>query len=245
MQTSVLTSRPNQRHLWSTLEEVRTLLRLPKIDESTTIELFSRRKVKPCESVYRMGQQFEYIFIVSSGFLKNIIIDEEGTEQILGFPMRGDLLGFDGINEDRHHSEAIALTDVEVIAISLSKLSDFAFDQPELSNWVYRAISRELVREQTTVGMLGMLGAEARVARFLYALGQRYFAMGFSSQNFILRMTRKEIGCYLGLTVETVSRSISALISAGFIRVRQKEVEIICAESLRTLHRIDHSVTIN
>jgi CRP/FNR family transcriptional regulator, anaerobic regulatory protein len=241
MQSTVHPFKPAQSNLWATLKEVRSLLQLPTVELEATGELFARRKVKTGASVYRLGQQFEYVYVVSNGFLKNVVIDESGTEQILGFPMRGDLLGFDGINEDRHESEAIALTDVEVIAIPLNKLSEFTHDEPALANWVYRIISRELVREQVTVGMLGMLGAEARVARFLYNLGQRYQAMGFSSRNFVLKMTRQEIGCYLGLTIETVSRSMSALHGAGFIKINQREVEILEVESLRTLQRISQS----
>ncbi len=239
MQLKNHSAEQNSINPWASIDEVRALLCLPEIKSDPGSEKFSRRKTKTGSSLYRLGQHFEYIYIVNTGFLKSVIIDEAGTEQILGFPMRGDLLGFDGISDERHESEAIALTEVEVIAIPLSKLSEFSHSQPALGNWLYRIISRELVKDQATVGMLGMLGAEARVARFLYKLGQRYMAMGFSPNHFILKMTRQEIGCYLGLTIETVSRSLSALQGAGFIKINQKEVEILEGEALRTLQRIN------
>jgi CRP/FNR family transcriptional regulator len=106
---------------------------------------------------------------------------------------------------------------------------------------MYGVMSRELVREQTMIGMLGALSAEARVARFLVSLADRFAAMGYSSKLFNLRMTRHEIGSYLGLTLETVSRTLSAFNEIGMITVDQRTIGIKDAESLKTLRRLPPS----
>jgi CRP/FNR family transcriptional regulator, anaerobic regulatory protein len=225
---------------WCNLKEVCHLLAIPSGDIDSDLR-FQRRRIKTGHWVFGTGEKFDAVYIVYSGFLKNVLVDEAGNEQILGFPMKGDVLGVDGLHGDCYASQAIALTDCELVVIPFRELSHLGHEYAILENWLYRTISRELVREHAVIGLLGTLGAEARVARFLVSLSSRFAALGYSPTEFNLRMTRQEIGSYLGLTLETVSRSLSALHDAGLISVHQRAVVLKDLEALRTLQRLTAS----
>lgn len=233
-----------QRHgkLWSNLKEVCDLLHIPTAASIANEELlFQHVQFKTGHRIHTIGQPFDTLYIVNSGFLKTVLIDEFGNDQVLSFPMKGDLLGVDGIHGKQHASEAVALSDCDLILLPFKKLTALGRVHLELEHAMYGVMSRELVREQMMVGMLGALSAEARVARFLVTLAERFAQMGYSSKIFNLRMTRHEIGSYLGLTLETVSRTLSAFNEIGLISVDQRTIEIKNAESLRTLRRLPPS----
>ena len=181
------------------------------------------------------------MFIVHSGFLKAVLIDEFGNEQVLSFPIKGDLFGIDGIHTKRYASEAVALSNCDLILLPFKKFIALGRTHTELEYAMYNVMSRELVREQGMVSMLGALSAEARVAHFLVSLLERFADMGYSSKLFNLRMTRHEIGSYLGLTFETVSRTLSAFNEFGLITVDQRSKGIKDVDSLRTLRRLPPS----
>ena len=185
-----------------------------------------------------IGQHFESLFIVNSGFLKTVLIDEYGNEQVLSFPMKGDLLGIDGIYTKHYTSEAVALSDCDIIILPYKTFSDLGRSYAELEQAMFSVMSRELVREQSMISMLSALSAEAKVARFLTNLGDRFGQLGYSGKVFNLRMTRHEIGSYLALTLETVSRTLSAFNELGLITVDQREIGIIDAMTLKTLRRL-------
>jgi CRP/FNR family transcriptional regulator len=231
--------RQRQAKLWSNLGEVCDLLRIvATVSVKNDAILFQHVQFKSGQRVYTTGQAFDHLYTVNSGFLKTVLIDESGNEQVLGFPMKGDMFGIDGINTRHYASEAVALSDCDIVLLSFKKLTALAKVHPELENLMYDVLSRELVREQAMLGMLGGLSAEARVARFLVALAQRFGAMGYSSKLFNLRMTRQEIGSYLGLTLETISRTLSAFNDIGLITVDQRAIGIKDAEALQTLRRL-------
>jgi CRP/FNR family transcriptional regulator, anaerobic regulatory protein len=223
--------------LSSSLTDICNLLNIPKIGIAADLQ-FQRRRVKAGQWVFGCGEKFDAVFIVHSGFLKTLILDEAGNEQILGFPLKGDLLGIDGLHSEHYASHAVALTDCELVVIPFRDLAMLGHDHATLENWLYRAVSRELVREYSVVGLLGTLGAEARVARFLVSLSDRFKTLGYSAVEFNLRMTRQEIGSYLGLTLETVSRSLSALQVAGFIGINQRAVALHDINGLRAIQKI-------
>jgi CRP/FNR family transcriptional regulator, anaerobic regulatory protein len=223
---------------WCSLKEVCRLLNLPMTPTNSALQ-FQRRKLKAGQWAFSAGDQFDAVYIVYSGFLKTLLEDEAGNEQILGFPMKGDLLGVDGLHADSYASRAVALTDCELVVIPVRELNHLSHDEAAFENWLYRAVSRELVREHAVISLLGTLGAEARVARFLVSLSGRFAAMGYSATEFNLRMTRQEIGSYLGLTLETVSRSLSSLDEAGLIDVKQRAVRLNDMDGLRTLQRVE------
>jgi CRP/FNR family transcriptional regulator len=231
--------RQRQGKLWSNLREVCDLLHIAAAVPVNNEEgLFQHVQFKSGQRVHTIGQAFDHLYVVNSGFLKTVLIDEFGNEQVLSFPMKGDLLGIDGINTRHYASEAVALSDCDIIILPFKKLTALSQVNPALENLMYGVLSRELVREQAMIGMLGGLSAEARVARFLVTLAQRFAAMGYSSKLFNLRMTRQEIGSYLGLTLETVSRTLSAFNEIGLITVDQRTIGIKDAEALQTLRRL-------
>ena len=230
--------------LWSTLKEVCDLLRIPASasmqDQDT---LFQHVQFKAGQRIHTIGQPFDVLYIVNSGFLKTVMIDVFGNEQILSFPMKGDLFGVDGIHGRRYESEAVALTNCDVILVPFKKLTALGKMFPELEAALYGVMSRELIREQSMVSMLGSLSAEARVALFLVNLSERFAELGYSGKQFNLRMTRHEIGSYLGLTLETVSRTLSAFNEMGLISVDQRAIDIKDFNALKTLRRLPPSRT--
>lgn len=226
-------------NLWSNLREVCDLLHINAPAASADEEaLFQHVRFKAGQRIHTIGQNFETLYIVNSGFLKTVLIDEYGNEQVLSFPMKGDLLGIDGIHSLHHASEAVALSDCDIILLPYKTFSALGRLYAELEQAMFSVMSRELVREQMMIGMLSALSAEAKVARFLTNLGERFSQLGYSGKTFNLRMTRHEIGSYLGLTLETVSRTLSAFNEMGLISVDQRQIGLIDTASLKTLRRL-------
>jgi CRP/FNR family transcriptional regulator len=228
--------------LWSTLKEVCDLLRISGgASVANEDVLFQHVQFKAGQRIHTIGQPFDMLYIVNSGFLKTVMIDASGNEQILGFPMKGDLFGMDGIHAKQYASETVALSNCDIILIPFKKFIAMGKTHAELETAIYSVMSRELLREHAMVSMLGSLSAEARVARFLVNLSERFSEMGYSGKQFNLRMTRHEIGSYLGLTLETVSRTLSAFNEIGLIAVDQRAIEIKDAQALKTLRRLPPS----
>ena len=227
---------PVQDHDGANLS-VRDLTRLLHIDCPDEAWLarttFALRRVREGESLLRAGDKFHSLYVVRSGCFKTVYTDLSGIEQVLGFPMSGDLMGADGIDCGYYGSTSVSLDMSEVVIVPLSSLAQLACECPGLDALLYRVLSRELVRVQNMAWTLGTLGAEGRVAAFLLALSARLGALGYSRCSFNLRMTRHEIGGYLGLKLETVSRALSALNACGIIEVHQRSVDIVDAGALR------------
>ncbi|HJV86432.1 MAG TPA: helix-turn-helix domain-containing protein [Noviherbaspirillum sp.] len=231
-----------QGKLWSSLKEVCDLLRIPVSARVNADEYqFQHMQFKTGQRIHTIGQPFDMLYIVYSGFLKSVMIDETGSEQVLGFPMKGDMFGIDGIHSRQYSTETVALSNCEVILVPFKVFSSLGRSHSEMEAAIYGVMSRELVREQAMVGTLGSLSAEARVARFLVFLSERFSEMGYSGKQFNLRMTRQEIGNYLGLTLETVSRTFSAFNAIGLISVDQRAVVLHDVQALRTLRRLPPS----
>ncbi len=220
-----------------TLTEVCKLLKISFITDDDELR-FARRRVRAGQWIFGAGDKFESVYIVYTGFVKTVLVDEAGNEQILGFPLKGDVLGIDGMHGDHYASQAVALTDCELVVIPFHDLATLGHGSQALENWLYKAVSRELVREHAVIGLLGTLSAEARVARFLAGLSDRFAELGYSPTEFILRMTRQEIGSYLGLTLETVSRSFSAMHDCGLIEVNQRAIVLHDVAALRSMQKL-------
>jgi len=216
---------------------VRELTRLLHIDYPDEAWLartaFALRRVREGEALVHAGDKFHSLYIVRSGCFKTVYTDFSGSEQVLGFPMCGDLMGADGIDGGHYSSTAVSLDTSEVVIVPLASLARLVVECPSLEALLYRVLSRELVRVQNMAWTLGTLGAEGRVAAFLLSLSARLGALGYSRCSFNLRMTRQEIGSYLGLKLETVSRALSALNAAGIIEVHQRSIDIVDADALR------------
>lgn len=220
---------------WSSLAEVCQLLQINiKIEDETFEALFQHRHLKPGQRVFGVGEPFDALFAVNAGYLKTSLSDMEGNERVVNFPMKGDLLGADGIFNDRHSSDLIALSDCDLIVIPFKQLLTLGHACQELEHIIYRVVSRQIMQENINLASLGSLRSDARVACFLAMEADRHAALKFSVQSFRLRMTRREIGSYLGLTLETVSRSLSALDAAGLISVDQRDIKILQQDNLRS-----------
>jgi CRP/FNR family transcriptional regulator len=230
-----------QAKLWSDLKEICELLRIPATASIEDDFQFQHMQFKAGQRIHTIGQPFDMLYIVYSGFMKTVMIDDTGNEQVLGFPMKGDMFGIDGIHSRQYASETVALTSCDIILVPFRIFATLGRAHPELECAIYGVMSRELVREQTMVSQLASLSAEARVSRFLVFLSERFTEMGYSGKQFNLRMTRQEIGNYLGLTLETVSRTFSALNAIGLISVDQRAIGINDLAALRTLRRLPPS----
>jgi CRP/FNR family transcriptional regulator len=236
--------RQRQGRLWSNLREVCDLLRATAaIPVNSEEHLFQHVQFKTGQRVHTIGQPFDSLYIVNAGFLKTVLIDDFGNEQVISFPMKGDIFGIDGLHTRQYASEAVALSDCDVILLPFKKLLALGRVHTELESVMYDVISRELVREQAMINALGALSAEARVARFLMSLSDRFAAIGYASKEFNLRMARHEIGSYLGMTLETVSRTLSAFNELGLITVDQRLIAIMDAEALKNLRRLQPTRT--
>jgi CRP/FNR family transcriptional regulator len=222
--------------LWSNLRQVCEVLQITPPAPLDMDILFQHVHFKAGQRVHAIGQVFDTLHVLNSGFMKTKLFNELGNEQVLSFPMRGDILGIDGIHTRRYSSEAIALTDCDLILVPYKQLIRLGRSHLELENIMCGAMSRELAREQAIIAMLRALGAEAMVARFLLSLADRFGAMGYSNRLFNLQMTRQEIGSYLGITNETVSRTLSSLHELGLITMEKRTISINDADRLRTLH---------
>ncbi|HXF65149.1 MAG TPA: fumarate/nitrate reduction transcriptional regulator Fnr [Burkholderiales bacterium] len=194
-----------------------------------------RRKLAHGEHLYRSGTPLAALYAIRSGFMKSCVLHDDGREQVAGFHMPGDLLGLDAISTGRHISDTVALEDTEVCEIPFPHLERLARELPSLHQQLNRVLSREIARDYGVMLLLGSMKAEERLAAFLLNLSQRFAARGYSALEFRLRMTREEIGSYLGLKLETISRVLSRLAQEGLIEVRHKNVKILDAEALRRM----------
>jgi len=197
--------------------------------------VYARRKLRRGESLFRNGDPFRSLYAVRSGFFKTRVTTPDGRDQVTGFQMAGEILGMDGIGADRHACDAVALEDSEVCIMPYAKLDELSRSFPPLSNHFHKVMSREIVRDHGVMILLGSMRAEERLATFLVNLSQRLTARGFSSSQIVLRMTREEIGSYLGLKLETVSRVFSKFQTEGLIGVRQKHIHIADIAGLRAM----------
>ena len=149
--------------------------------------------------------------------------------------MTGEIIGLDGIVNERHACDAVALEDAEVCVMPFDQVEALSREFTTLQSHVHKIMSREIVRDHSVMLLLGSMRAEERLAAFLLNLVQRLHARGFSQSELVLRMTREEIGSYLGMKLETVSRTFSKFVDDGVIEVKQRYVRILDTEGLRRI----------
>lgn len=196
---------------------------------------FARRRVKEGEALYQAGAPFAFVYAVRTGTLKSTLVLQDGREQVSGFVMAGDLLGLDGLATGVHSTTAIALEDAEVCAIPYAHLAELGATHPRMHLSLTRLMSGEIVREHRLMMLLGSLAADERLATFLVDISDRLKARGYSPTEFHLRMSRADIGSYLGMTLETVSRSFSSFRRQRLLVVDKKHVRDLDVDSLRTI----------
>jgi CRP/FNR family transcriptional regulator len=194
-----------------------------------------RTRVKKGASLYRAGEAFSALYAIRIGSCKTSVLAEDGHEQITGYHMLGDIIGLDGIATERHACEAVALEDTEVCVLPFEQLEGMARRFPSLQHNLHQFLSREIGRDQNMMLLLGSKRAEERLAVFLLSLSDRYHRHGYSPSEFVLRMTREEIGSYLGLKLETVSRLLSRFQTEGLLQVQGRDVKLLDTVALKRL----------
>ncbi|MDO6487177.1 fumarate/nitrate reduction transcriptional regulator Fnr [Colwellia sp. 6_MG-2023] len=179
------------------------------------------------DKIFTDGQEMQALYAIRSGTFKTFTVNEQGEEQITGFHLAGDLLGFDAIAESEHKSFAQALETSMICEIPYDNLDTLSNTMPKLKKQVLRLMSNEIRTDQEMLTLLNRKNAEQRVATFLVSLSKRYRARGLSANEFRLTMTRSDIGNYIGLTVETISRLLNRFHKTGLIKVDGKLITII------------------
>ena len=199
--------------------------------------VYARRRLKRGEALYPAGAEFKAIYAIRSGSFKASLFDGEGREQVSGFFMAGELLGLEGLGSGAYQAGAIALEDSEVCVLPYALIEQFCREMPALQRRLHTVLAREIVRDHGVMMLLGTMRAEQRLATFLLNLSARSKRRGYSSSDFNLRMSREEMGSYLGLKLETVSRLFSQFHGAGLIEVDYRHVRIVDVQGLeRVLH---------
>ncbi|MBK6613824.1 fumarate/nitrate reduction transcriptional regulator Fnr [Ottowia sp.] len=202
-----------------------------KLDELVT----TRRRIPRGSPLFSSGDRFNALYAIRTGFFKTCVTTEDGRDQVTGFQMAGEIMGLDGIVGDRHTCDAVALEDAEVCELPYGRIEDLSREVPALQSHVHKIMSREIVREHGVMLLLGSMRAEERLSAFLLNLVQRLHTRGFSQSELVLRMTREEIGSYLGLKLETVSRTFSKFADDGIVEVKHRHVRILDIEALRNI----------
>ena len=181
------------------------------------------------EHVFREGDPFEAIAAVRAGTVKTYVIDQDGHEHVLGFHLPGEVIGLDAIDGDRYPCNAIALDTVMLCRFSFPKIAVLATRLPGLQRQLFRLLSRDIGRSAL---LAGDWSADQRMAAFLVGLSRRLASRGYSANRFELTMARTDIGNYLRLAPETVSRVLRRLQQEGILRVDRRELEILRRDSL-------------
>ena len=204
---------------------------LDRIDDLVT----TQRKIKRGDVLFHNGEKFTNLFAIRTGFFKTCITSEDGRAQVTGFQMAGEIVGLDGIVNDVHSCDAVALEDAEVCFLPFDRIEEISREVNSLQRHVHKIMSREIVREHGVILFLGSMRAEERLAAFLLNLVQRLHARGFSQTELLLRMSREEIGSYLGMKIETVSRTFSKFVEDGIIEVKQRNIRILKTDALKDI----------
>jgi CRP/FNR family transcriptional regulator len=198
-----------------------------------TALIFQHKRLLAGQTLFRAGESFHYLYFVKTGSLKTVVLLDDGREQVTGFHFAGDVLGLDAISSPAHPSEAVAIEDANVCAIPIVQLMRLSQRVDHLQTYLHRLLAKEVVRDQGLMLLLGRMTADERVATFLLTLSRRFKARGYSSREFTLPMAREEIGNFLGLTLETVSRCFSRLKAARVLAVDNRQIRILDLEGLQ------------
>jgi CRP/FNR family transcriptional regulator len=199
-------------------------------DDTRTRLAYVGRRIKRDDFLCRMGWRFESLHIVRSGFFLSRTASEDGRQQVIAFHVPGDVIGVDAIAGEAYASDVVALEDSHVCVIPAADMSE-----PGVRQHVAKMMSNELVRARCAMLWIGTLDAEERLAAFLVGFSERLFALGNARDDFRLRMTRLEIGSYLGLSLETICRMLARLREAGLISVDQRRIRILDMQGLRSM----------
>jgi CRP/FNR family transcriptional regulator, anaerobic regulatory protein len=194
-----------------------------------------RHRVRAGDYLHRAGQPLTALHLVHAGAAKTLLAAPDGRERVTGFAMRGDLVGAESLGRTQHVGDAVALEDGEVWEVPVSALLAACERVPELARGLAATLANEIRVEREWMLATSTLGAEQRVAHWLLDTGARFGARGYSATHFVLRATRAEIGSFLGLKLETVTRAMTSLAERGLIEVERRDVRLVDRDGLRAL----------
>lgn len=201
------------------------------------------RPLQKGEHLYRQDQLFTSVFAVRAGSVKAYAITDCGQEQVTGFYFPGEILGMDGIAKNKYASSARALETAAVCEIPFDKLGELSQRLPSLQRHFFQLMSQEIAEDQLLLTLLSKNTADQRVATLMLSISARNKRRKLSAANFRLPMSRTDIGNYLGLTVETVSRVLSRFQKMGMLLVDNKEITITDADMLQAVADGSHTDT--
>lgn len=209
----------------------------PGPDSRGLAEVLAHRviRLRKGEPLYLLGDPVAALFAIRVGTIKTHVATEDGRTQVVGFHFPGDMVGLDSVCRGRYASYATALEDTKVCMIPMDALRTLALSTPALATRVFLALDRQAQRARAVQTLLALMTAEERLVTFLLWISEGLSARGFSSCEFNLRMSREEIGSYIGLTLETVSRQFSRLAEYGLIRVKHRSVALVDKAGLRAI----------
>lgn len=196
------------------------------------------RRSKPLhrgDHLFRSGESFRSLYVVKTGSVKTYAPSEEGGEQVLGFHLPGEIIGLDAIDNEIHACSARALETSAICELPFSRLEDLSTSIPSLQHQMYRLLSKEISHDTEMLLLLGKKNAEERLAAFLINMSKRLHQRGLSATDFHLSMSRHEIGNYLGLAVETVSRLFTRFQEEGLLKVDRKHIQLLDLGSLEAI----------
>lgn len=213
------------------------LLCLPASIETDDFNLLNsivqkRRPLKRGDILFSSGQPLDSIYVAREGAFKTVVFNSDGDSQVTGFHLPGEILGLDALGTSLHTCDAIALTLADVCIIPLSELEQVALQIPGLQHQLLKIIGQTINRDQKHIELLSKKNAHERVAIFLHQLAERYKLLGRSEQRFLIPMSREDIGSYLGLVIETVSRTLSKMQDEGLISVNGRDIQILNKDRL-------------
>lgn len=194
-----------------------------------------RQSINKNMFLYRMGDSLKSVYAIRSGSFKTYITNPDGTEQIIGFSLPGELLGMDAISENEHACSAKALETSSVCEIPFDRLEALARDIPNLQHQLFRLMSKEIQQDQHSMLLLAQMPAETRLASFLLGMSERLNKRGYAAGEFILSMPRSDIANLLGMAVETISRILSHFQDDKLLNVERKHITILDLDKLRQL----------
>jgi CRP/FNR family transcriptional regulator len=205
------------------------------------------KPMQPGQHLYRPGDRSHALFAVRSGALKNYCITEDGEEQVLGFTLPGELSGMDGLGGEHYYSSSIVLETSSICELPYDRLQGLCNDLPGLHRQMMSVVGREITYDQHMLMLLGKRTAEERLASFLLSLSMRYHARGLSATEFNLPMSRQDIGNYLGLAIETVSRLFAQFQEKKLLQVKRRQVQITDLDAIRAMVEpcISHSMALH
>jgi CRP/FNR family transcriptional regulator len=185
--------------------------------------------------LFRDGDRFRSLYVVKTGSVKTFAPSPEGGEQVLGFHLPGEIIGLDAIDKDAHVCSAKVLETSAICEIPFSRLEELTGTIPSLQHQMYRLLSKEIGHDTDMLLLLGKKNAEERLAAFLLSMSKRLHKRGLSATDFYLSMSRHEIGNYLGLAVETVSRLFTRFQEDGLMYVDRKHIQLLGVNALEAL----------